>query len=342
MKQISSILDYGIVGNCQSVAAYKCLHLNVRGGKLFFAFYVNAVAGSRLLQNNTWHHFAFAFSCNTFDQRVYLDGILCGKLNATRCFEGVQINVTIGAAIVGTVRRFDGFIDQLSFISRMKTSDEILDDATLTAYFSFDRNSTMDEGPLSLNTYSIGNISAQHQGRRSGSLLISNVSDSYLRIENLVKLGISSEAFSFSLWINPIEILQSTLIHVSTSLTGLASWCLPLLGLNANGSLIAILWNDTEVVVHGPTIFTHSWTFAAITYSSLNGFKLYINGSIYNSSMVTYTASEQTNHVLIGSPAAGMLCRGSSLIGGQYYGFVDELRIYSRELTSSEISMLSQ
>jgi hypothetical protein len=44
-----------------------------------------------------------------------------------------------------------GLIDQVSYVSRAKTATEILSDATLVAYYSFDNGSFYDLGPNKIN-----------------------------------------------------------------------------------------------------------------------------------------------------------------------------------------------
>ncbi len=44
-----------------------------------------------------------------------------------------------------------GYIDQVSYISMAKSAAEILIDATLVAYYSFDNGSFYDSGPNKIN-----------------------------------------------------------------------------------------------------------------------------------------------------------------------------------------------
>lgn len=334
--------DLGIVGNCESKEKNKCLHLNVRSSYLFFGFFANDFSGSRILLNNNWYHFAFVMNCETKQRSIYLDGIVDQQLYSDSCYQGRTTNMTIGASISSYyVSGFHGLIDQISFTNRSKSSKEILDDATLVAYFSFDNNTISDQGSLGLNARLVGSISLSKDGAHSNSLFIDSYVDSYLLIENLVRLGTQSYAFSFSLWIKPNEIHQSTLIHISTLPSGSSTWCLVFLGLDSRGNIVGCPWSKVEGDITGPVITIGSWTHIAISFSPSNGLRLYVNGTLYSSGTTGYSASGSSNYVFVGSPAAGTGCFGGSAIGGQYNGFVDELRIYSRELTASEVTALA-
>ena len=96
---------------------------------------------------------------------------------------------------------------------------------------------------------------------------------------------------------------------------------------------------EAAVLVTGPVIPTNSWTHAAVTYSLAHGLRLYANGSLSNfSSPFSFNASGTPNYLLVGSPRADMYASWSD-INGQYSGAVDELQVYSRELSASEISI---
>lgn len=333
--------DYPIIGHFQAHVLRKYLHLIIRNQRFYFGLYYDDLSAKRVLQNSRWYHFAFVINCGTGQRWIYIDGRIDITNSSNLCYEGIGTNLTFGTASMNVQNSgFNGLIDQISFTNRSKSSTEILDDATLVAYFPFDNNTVADQGPLCLSSRSFGNISLSPQGRYSNALLIHNSSPSYLRIENLVRLGDSSYDYSFALWIKPSEIRQSTLIHVSSTSDGSSGWCLPFLGFNSSGYLLPRFWPPLSVDIVGPMIRTGVWTHFTLTYSAANSLRLYVNGSLYGSSIGTYSASGVSNYVFIGSVNAGTNCYASSIIGGQYHGFIDEFRIYSRELILSEIQSL--
>jgi hypothetical protein len=77
---------------------------------------------------------------------VLLDNINILNPNTPHIYLG-----QLGDAAIGSVpvlnSYFIGYIDNVSVTHRTKTVDEILDNASLVAYYSFDCRSTFDLGP---------------------------------------------------------------------------------------------------------------------------------------------------------------------------------------------------
>ena len=114
------------------------------------------------------------------------------------------------------------------------------------------------------------------------------------------------------------------------------------MGLLNNSRLATLSWDGTVIRVTGPCIPDNSWTHAAVTYSSARGLRLYVNGSLYNaSSPFSFVASGFPNHLFVGSPRTAIILPKYSDINGQYAGTVDELRVYSRELSANEVLELA-
>ena len=343
-QSIPSTSNSPLIVQCQSSSTDRCLHLVIRNQKVYFGFYNDDVSGVQILVPLRWYHLAFVFDCSTRNQSIYIDGFLDSSRQASGCYQGGQGNLTIGFLEFPPYVRsywYDGFIDQLSYTSRSKTPDEILRDATLTVYFSFDNGSTADEGPLGIDGSRSGstNFSA---GRVGDALQINDVSDSYFRVSGLVLSGRSNQSYSLAIWIRFSSLQNSTILQVSAGITGLG-WCVPMLTLTSSGQLRAMSWSGSPVAIMGPPIALNHWTHAAVTYSSNNGLRLYVNGTLHNSSLpFSFTASTSANYLVLGSSLAGTSrCGRTPSYNGQYAGFVDELRVYSRELSSGEVLALA-
>ena len=132
-------------------------------------------------------------------------GILAASRLADKPYLGTTGGLDIGVTFwFGVSDYFDGLIDQLSYTNRSKTSQEILRDATLTLYVSFNGNSIFDEGPLRING------SARWDRRvfvsRSARSSIANQQcppTPTLTVQGLVLLGRTNQSYSFSIWIKP-------------------------------------------------------------------------------------------------------------------------------------------
>ena len=180
-----------------------------------------------MLATSRWYHVAVVFDCTTRHQTVYLNGVIDNTRLATTCFQGSYQSLTIGGIdTAGSIAYFEGLIDQLSYTNRPKTSGEILRDATLTVHFSFDKNSTVDQGPLQINGSLVGNTSFI-VGRVGQALDIGNLNQSYMKLQGLVLLGTTGRPYSLVMWINPHLQQESSIIHMSHSSDGSPPyWCM--------------------------------------------------------------------------------------------------------------------
>jgi len=233
----------------------------------------------------------------------------------------------------------------LTVTQRAKTSCEILEDATLAAYFTFDSGLLLiDSGPNSLQatTQSTSTISSGHFAQ---ALTFSGSSSSYFQMSDLTTLGISNRSFSISFWIRPVS-LSGVLVHVSSNASGLG-WCLPFIGFAANGSIVAQIINSNGIIsVLGSSVPvpTSTWSHIVQTWSSTNGLCLYVNNILQASSVslaTTYAASAVSNYLTLGNSLDGSTC-GSGQIGTltPYQGDMDDFRVYSRELNAADVCTL--
>ena len=141
-----------ILGQGQPQAQDKYLHLAVYDRNLRLGFFNDDLDSGTDLIASRWYHVAFVFNSSTRNQSIYLNGVLDRSRQANNTYQGTNETLYIGVTCsLGITNFFDGLMDQLSFVNRSKSSEEILRDATLILYFSFDGNSIYDQGPLSTN-----------------------------------------------------------------------------------------------------------------------------------------------------------------------------------------------
>jgi hypothetical protein len=340
---ISSAFN-GIVSQCAEWTTDQCLQLFIDNGILHLAFYHDDLTGKTALNTSKWYHVAFVFDNVNRSQSIYLNGVFESS-RKTNHYLGNNGSLVIGNNDGNSNNNeFNGLIDQLYFINRTKTASEILDDATLTLYFSFEGGSIYDQGPLRINGSRVGATNVV-TGPISDALEIGPLADSYFAVSGLVLLGISNQSYSMSIWIKPNSLNGSSIIHVSASSNSDPNnWCLGMLGLSSSGQLIAVTTvgasNDKYIV--GPILSLNSWIHAAITYSVTNGLRLYVNGTFWNSTgPLLYFGSGTADYLFLGSPLSGTSCGGAHIINGQYSGAIDEFRLYSREISAANVSSLA-
>ncbi|CAF4075554.1 unnamed protein product, partial [Adineta steineri] len=270
----------------------------------------------------------------------YLNGYQDGLRSPAGPYLGISDAITIGTYfdIVGQQQPFNGYIDQVSLTMRTKSASEILTDATLTTWHSFDSIPLQDSGPLGLIT-TTNNVTLA-TGKVNQALSFNSTS-SYYQIQSFVLLGISNYAYSVALWVKRTSTGGGTLVHLSTQTNG-QGWCVTLLGFRSTGEIVATNWASSGKEVVGPVLPINVWTHVASTFSTMNGLRFYING-IYNGTtgVMSYIAAQQAVILTLGNPMTGGSCNSSSIVTGVYSGYLDEFRVYSRELSATNVYTLA-
>ena len=227
----STATEVSIISQCPVLSQLdKCLFYTIRSQVLYQAFYLDDKAGTTIMSSllGQWIHVAFTYDLTTRLRQIYLNGIpeptgftygLTGALEGGP-YLGTGAPATIGRNMLlsAPLNYLNGYVDHFSISDRAKTPCEILNDATLVAYFSFDSGSLVDNGPNML----IGTAAGQTTvvGERNQALSFTgNGATSYFQIRGLTALGTTNSVFSIGLYINP-TVLNGTIVHVSADSNG--------------------------------------------------------------------------------------------------------------------------
>lgn len=114
----------------------------------------------------------------------------------------------------------------------------------------------------------------------------------------------------------------------------------PLLYIQTNGLLHAGGWIGTSATITSPSALNDGkWHHAILTYNGVDTQSLYVDGIFVGSVTGTKTGVGGTNYWAIGTGETSGWPNGN---GGWYYlsGSIDDVRIYNRRLSASEISQL--
>ncbi|CAF0965701.1 unnamed protein product [Rotaria sp. Silwood1] len=344
--------DHSIVGLCTKPSIGECLYLSIHedGGNfyLYFGFFDDDCQGNTFVSLNEWIHVAFVYELNSSSQSIYMNGKLdCSRVSGGS-FQAAPDIITIGSIPVLDAaygpNYFQGIIDQVTIAERAKSSCEVLEEAILSAYFTFNSGiSFNDSGPNSLSAIG-SSVSFVSTGHALEAISFSGSTSSYFQISGVTSLGITNRPFSISLWIRP-RSLSGTIVHVSANSSGLG-WCYPFLGFTANGSIVAQMYSSIVKSVIGPSVPVASdWTHIVETWSPTNGLRLYVNNILVASTTAmatSYVASSVQNYVTLANSLSGVGICDAGLLGSMspYNGDIDEFRIYSRELTADDICTL--
>ncbi|CAF1501011.1 unnamed protein product, partial [Adineta steineri] len=335
---LSSNFYYGLFNQYQSLTTDHNLYVCLYGGNLKMGFWSDDVVSGTTLSINTWYHVAFVYDYSSRTQIIYINGVQDISRSSAGPYLGTSGSISIGNYYDGINHGYDGYIDQVTLYMNARNASDILSDATLTTWHSFDCGISYDSGPNKINGTANNVILASG---RVGQGLSFSLRSSYYQLYGFSVLGISNHPYSISLWIQRTSTGGGTLVHVSSQTDG-GGWCLDFMGFSSSGQIVGSSWDGAVEEVVGPVVSTKVWTHVATTFSTINGVRLYVNGGFIGSTgAMAYAASGTSNTVILGNPrAAG--CAAKSIVSGTFYGYLDEFRLYSRELSAREVSAFTK
>jgi hypothetical protein len=239
---------------------------------------------------------------------------------------------------------FQGYIDELSLDNGVASSCEILEMATLAASFTFDGSSPLqDQGPNSVSSQASNYTFVT--GQMLQAISLTGEPSSFFQAWGFLALGIPNQPFSFSLWIQP-QSLSGTILQLSTNASGTGS-CIPFMGFSSNGTLIVQVKTNTSFVAASYfTLQLNTFSHVVQTWSITNGLQLYVNAVLVSSAVASsYLASSASvNYLTVGNCLQGCTnCSttpGNKIVQGPFAGAVDQVQVYSREITASDVCNL--
>jgi hypothetical protein len=292
---------------------------------------------------NTWYHVAFVYNSQTQQQILYVNGVQDSISNNVPAYQGKNGSIQIGSTqVYSTTNYFAGYIDNVMVTTRAKSASEILRDASVVVYFSFDLPSAnADNGPNHLN--GTVNNTVTTTGRVNQAMRFIGTPSSF-QVYGLYQVPygvVANKPFSVSLWINPTSTGSSTFVQMFAAALSAAS-CVNLLGIYSPTGVIGQLYvlssSAGPSLITGPYITQNTWSHISVTYSQTNGYTLYYNGSYYGTTGATFYANSVTfAYLFIGFCSS---CTAGAVNVG-YQGAVDEVYVHSRELTQSDVTALA-
>jgi hypothetical protein len=337
---VSSTVDRMFIGQCSHYQVVdQCLIFTIRSNAMCFGFWGDDITGTTPIGANIWSHMAFVYDIAANKKSIYLNGVLEATKTSIGPLKGNSTIMTFGCRSNDSgntyISFFTGFIDQLLYNSRIKNASEILDDATLVAYYRFLSTAPLiDSGPNYINGSWSGGAVSTASGIVDQAIHFPD-NESYFQMTGLVLLGTSNWPLSLSLWFETTSLNGGdTIVYISDTST---SWCHKFIALTASGNVEIQIFNGTSNLVYtGPVMPIGVWNHVVYTFSETNGARLYVNGTLHGSIVTTYSASNSPYTLTFGNPLPEAGCR-SLFPNQQFYGSIDEVRLYSREITASEV-----
>lgn len=297
-----------------------------------------SIASSGTVTDGSWHHVVGTWDGSTL--KVYVDGKMDGSVawaNAAG-FDATNNKVRVGAGDnAGTANNFfNGSIDDLAFLNGTALSaDQIKElyegryigewwpQANLVGIWHLNGNSTDSSGNNNHGTDT--SITYSNANGKFGQGAGFNGTTSRIVVPGS---AVPTGAKSFLMWINPSSIASNGYIFTDSDGT--------------NGSVLILLQSDgslrwswdglvTSLTTATGLIEINKWYFVCFTGTGTSGVT-YINGvSKASGSIGTESAHQPTFRY------AGRYTSSGSGDAVQYTGKMDELTIFSRALSATEI-----
>jgi glucose/arabinose dehydrogenase/chitodextrinase len=204
--------------------------------------------------------------------------------------------------------------------------------AGLVAAYSFDEgtgaiaNDSSSQG----NTATLVNGVAWVAGQHGKAASFDGVND-YITIPNSTSTNISGNALTLSMWINPQPIASGDSVLIgkfwnTTMSSPYYQYGLELAGGNRTNFYVGTT-SGPLVAAAGTTLPYNQWSYLAITFDGAQ-VKTYVNGALVNTQALSATITARGNAMNIGADASAAQFNK---------GLLDDLRIYSRALTQTQI-----
>jgi hypothetical protein len=166
-------------------------------------------------------------------------------------------------------------------------------------------------------------------GKNGNALSLSGTATGMVTVPSSVSLGLTS-SHTFESWVKPTTVTGIQTIFIKELTNGCTYW------VQLNGSRITTGFNNgsgcVERMSTTQTIPVNQWShIAAVFDDTANNYKIYLNGNLVSTIAETRTPATSTNPLVFGQ---------SGYAGGQYerwHGLIDDVRIYNRALTATEI-----
>jgi len=189
----------------------------------------------------------------------------------------------------------------------------------LVAYYPFDGNTNDESGN---DNHGTKNEQTEYlEGKYGQAGNFANASESVV-VQNSSELSLTE--WSLSAWIYRVGSMDGYIVTTSNA-TDRYNYALAVSG-NCIRGQYETAPSDYDHVISACNIQQNEWVHAISTRSSSGEHKIYINGILTDSKVWNDTPAQDDHEIL--------LCKGS-------VGYIDEVRIYNRALSESEIKLLS-
>jgi hypothetical protein len=217
--------------------------------------------------------------------------------------------------------------DNSNNVEAVKSQDIMINKTGLVGWWKMDGD-WKDSSLLGNDLTAVNSAVFDSDAKTGTSSAKFNGSNSYLRRASGNGLPLGNSSRTFSAWIKPFSYPDGTYNGIigygQMACTGNGS----LLSIKNNGQLSMAFWCDDTFQTVGPAATLNQWNHVAFTYESGTSVKFYMNGQFVQESSISSIPNTQDGPLRIGS---------TDDPGRVFNGLLDDVRIYNRALSLTEI-----
>ena len=301
-------------------------------------------SSSAITQTDTWMHIAFVTSADKNTWALYINGVLDNSGSEPLSSQPASVLTLGGSTWQANNDHFTGSLEDFRLYSGMLTQSEIAILAStppsgcdLIAYYE------MDESVWSGNTGEVIDETGSHHGQAFGGATTDNATpaitgnpgtcgyglfdgvNDYVEISDHPALDLATE-LTITTWIKPETIPSSGLKSILSKDENYE------FHLNPAGEIFW-WWGTNSFSTSGANITSGNWYHVSLTYKSGQQ-SIYINGVEKGSRNFTGNLPLNNDPLQIG--------QDQNYRGRYFHGYIDEVRIYTRALTSTDVNVIYQ
>jgi hypothetical protein len=315
---------------CFNTTANLELSLNTNSniGKVVMRIYKSGASPENVylistttLSANTWYHIAITH--NNGSWALYVNGT--SEDTGTQTLTQPTTNIYLGERLNNS-QYLDGKIDQVRFFNKALSSSEVT-----TLYGESNTSSTksttdiFDDGSgVALYEFEKGAIDTGGGSGYIGGGGIFNGSSSYITTSQVIN---ANSAFSISMWINPIDV-SGCMLYTNNATNGFA------FGYDIDNTSQGLgVWKAGvgTLFTSGDDVTAKTWQHIVLTYDGSGNWEIYKdNTSIHTQSSTSHTFTSSTNSYIGRDTSTSF----------NYNGSIDQVRIFNKALSSSEVTTL--
>jgi hypothetical protein len=333
-----------VINNTPSDGFISAYTRNATGGII-----LSRTQSTGVINDGTWHHVVIIITTNStsFSNQnidIYIDGVLNeGSLTNIAVPGFTADSIKFGGRVTINNTYYQGSLDEVRLYGRGLSTDEIsrlyklqkpkfssgLTTSGLVGYWPLDEGVGTRAEDMSANNNNGTLVGGPTWGAgRNGKAISFNGNGNYINLGS--SSSINTSVFTYSAWIYNTGANQGSVQQgiIGSSSNGGPEWRL-------EGGAPAVMGLLKQGVANIGTsnsnIPINTWTHVAVTYDSAGNYVFYKNGVLDGSGTSLQSFSFSNLQIGLGFPGGS---------GDYFNGTIDDVRVYKRVLTVTEISNL--